>query len=77
MALTPKLEIKQSTSLLLTPELRQAINLLQMNNIELSEFIEQELASNPLLEREDDQLAAQDDISTSYIDDIYLQPANE
>ena len=77
MALTPKLEIKQSTSLLLTPELRQAINLLQMNNLELSEFIEQELASNPLLEREDDQLAAQEDVSTSGIDDIYSQPANE
>ena len=77
MALTPKLEIKQSTSLLLTPELRQAINLLQMNNLELSEFIEQELASNPLLEREDDQLASQDDVPSPSIDDIYSQPTTE
>lgn len=54
MVLAPKLEIKQSQSLKLTPQLRQAISLLQMNNVELSEFVEQELASNPILEREDD-----------------------
>lgn len=54
MALTPKLEIRQSQSLLMTPQLRQAINLLQMSNLELSEVIEQELGKNPLLEREDD-----------------------
>ena len=69
MALTPKLEIKQSQSLLLTPELRQAINLLQMNNLELNQLVEQELVSNPLLEREDDYLAAQDDIPVSGIDE--------
>ena len=54
MAITPKLEIKQSQSLLMTPQLRQAINLLQMSNIELSELIESELTANPLLERESD-----------------------
>lgn len=56
MALTPKIEIKQSQSLLMTPQLRQAINLLQMSNLELNELVEQELAGNPLLEREDDRL---------------------
>lgn len=56
MAVTPRLEIKQSQSLLMTPQLRQAINLLQLNNIELNELIETELNSNPLLEREDDTL---------------------
>ena len=54
MAITPKLEIRQSQSLLMTPQLRQAINLLQMNNLELSELINQELANNPLLEKEDE-----------------------
>ena len=53
MALTPKLEIRQSQSLLMTPQLRQAINLLQMSNLELNELLEQELNSNPLLEREE------------------------
>lgn len=56
MALTPKIEIKQSQSLLMTPQLRQAINLLQMNNLELSELVSEELSSNPFLEREDDHL---------------------
>ena len=49
MAITPRLEIKQSQSLLMTQQLRQAINILQLNNIELNEFVEQELARNPLL----------------------------
>ena len=35
MALTPKIEIKQSQSLLMTQQLRQAINLLQISNLEL------------------------------------------
>ncbi len=69
MALTPKLEIKQSQSLLLTPQLRQAINLLQMSNLELNEIVEQELRSNPLLEREDDHLADTPDTPTPTIDD--------
>ena len=54
MAVTPKLEIKQSQSLLMTPQLRQAISILQMNNLELSTAIENELNNNPLLEREED-----------------------
>ena len=56
MAVTPKLEIKQSQSLLMTPQLRQAINLLQMTNLELNELVTHELESNPLLEREDEKL---------------------
>lgn len=61
MAVTPRIEIRQSQSLLMTPQLRQAINLLQMNNLELRELVEKELESNPLLEREDDCLAATED----------------
>ena len=53
MAITPKLELKQSQSLLMTPQLRQAINLLQLSNLELSELIEEELIANPLLQKED------------------------
>ena len=56
MALTPKIEIKQSQSLLMTPQLRQAINLLQMSNLELGELVSRELETNPFLEREDDRL---------------------
>ena len=56
MALTPKIEIKQSQSLLMTPQLRQAINLLQMSNLELGELVSKELETNPFLEREDERL---------------------
>lgn len=70
MALTPKLEIKQSQSLLLTPQLRQAISLLQMNNLELDALVEQELQNNPLLERESDRLSNVTDEKAPTIDDI-------
>lgn len=54
MAITPRLEIRHSQNLLMTTELRQAISLLQMSNIELADIITQELEKNPLLELEDD-----------------------
>ena len=41
--------------MVLTPQLLQAIKLLQMPNVELSSFIENELASNPLLERAEER----------------------
>lgn len=53
MALRARLELRQSQSLVMTPQLQQAIKLLQMSNIELGEFVESELESNPLLEREE------------------------
>lgn len=51
MALAPKLQARQGQQLAMTPQLRQAIKLLQYSNIELSEFVEEQLESNPLLER--------------------------
>lgn len=56
MAVTPRLDLKQTQSLLMTPELRQAINLLQVSNLELNSLIEKELEANPFLEREDEHL---------------------
>lgn len=53
MALTQKLELRQGQSLVMTPQLQQAIKLLQMSNLELQDFVEQELERNPLLERDD------------------------
>lgn len=46
-----RLDMRQSQSLVMTPQLQQAIKLLQLSNIELSEFVETELERNPLLER--------------------------
>ena len=53
MVLGPRLDLRQSQSLVMTPQLQQAIKLLQMSNVELSDYIEQESEQNPLLERED------------------------
>jgi len=56
MGLGPSLSIRQSQQLVLTPQLRQAIQLLQLSNLELEAFIDEELSKNPLLEsrNEDD-----------------------
>ncbi|MBR1604497.1 MAG: RNA polymerase factor sigma-54 [Alphaproteobacteria bacterium] len=78
MAVAPKLEIKQSQSLLMTPQLRQAINLLQMNNLELSELVTKELESNPFLEKEDDRIADSDTKEQTIDDyDNQLRPEEE
>ncbi|HYD04952.1 MAG TPA: RNA polymerase sigma-54 factor, partial [Reyranella sp.] len=53
MALSPRLEVRQSQSLTLTPQLMQSIRLLQLSHLELNAFVEAELLRNPLLERED------------------------
>src|SRR5882762_3894002 len=53
MALGQRLEIRQGQSLVMTPQLQQAIKLLQLSNLELNEYCEQELEKNPLLERDD------------------------
>ena len=53
MAMMPRFELRQgqSQSLVMTPQLQQAIKLLQMSNLELTEYVEAELERNPLLEK--------------------------
>src|SRR4051812_16920861 len=55
MALSTKLMLRQGQSLVMTPQLLQAIKLLQFSNVELSAFVEEELERNPLLERIDER----------------------
>jgi RNA polymerase sigma-54 factor len=55
MALSAKLMMRQGQSLVMTPQLLQAIKLLQLSNLELASFIEEELERNPLLERAEDR----------------------
>ncbi len=50
MALGPRLEIRQSQSLVMTPQLQQAIKLLALSNLELEAHITDALDANPLLE---------------------------
>ena len=54
MALANRLAMRQGQAMVLTPQLLQAIKLLQMPNAELAAFIEAELERNPLLERADE-----------------------
>ena len=54
MALTQRLEFRQSQSLVMTPQLMQAIKLLQLSNLDLAAFVEDELERNPLLDRASD-----------------------
>jgi len=51
MALSQRLEFRQSQSLVMTPQLMQAIKLLQLSNMDLTTFVEEELERNPLLDR--------------------------
>ena len=56
MALSQRLEFRQSQALVMTPQLLQAIKLLQLSSLDLAAYVETELERNPLLERgsEDD-----------------------
>ena len=53
MALAARLELRQGQGLVITPQLQQAIKLLQLTNIELEAFVEAELEKNPLLQRDE------------------------
>ncbi|MDP6389161.1 MAG: RNA polymerase factor sigma-54 [Alphaproteobacteria bacterium] len=55
MAISQRLDLRQTQSLVMTPQLQQAIKLLQLSNIELSAFVEEELAENPMLEHDESE----------------------
>ena len=61
MALGPRLELRQGQGLVITPQLQQAIKLLQLSNIELEAFVEAELERNPLLQRDGPEPEAQEE----------------
>ena len=53
MAYEIKLDLKQAQQLIMTPQLREAISMLQLNNLDLAELVEKELEHNPLLEKDE------------------------
>ncbi|ERL47702.1 ABC transporter permease protein [Candidatus Micropelagos thuwalensis] len=55
MSIKLKLQSKQMQSLVLTPQMRQAIHILQLNNLELNEFLAEQVNENPFLEIQDAQ----------------------
>ena len=67
MKLGQQLKIKQNQSLIMTPQLQQAIKLLQLTNIELAEFIDKAKLDNPFL-KENSQLIVNKNIEKANID---------
>ena len=53
MALMPRLDLRQTQSLVMTPQLQQAIKLLQFSSLELAAYVETQLEQNPLLDRDE------------------------
>jgi RNA polymerase sigma-54 factor len=53
MAISQRLDLRQTQALVMTPQLQQAIKLLQLSNMELQDFVQGEIEQNPLLERPD------------------------
>jgi RNA polymerase sigma-54 factor len=53
MALSAKLQLRQSQALVMTPQLMQSIRLLQFTHTELERFVDEEIERNPLLERQE------------------------
>ena len=70
MALSAKLVMRQGQALVMTPQLMQAIKLLQLSNLELASFIEEELERNPMLER------AEEDADPRERDDTAVEAAS-
>jgi RNA polymerase sigma-54 factor len=61
MALAQKLLIRQTQSLVMTPQLMQAIKLLQLSHLDLAAYVDGELERNPLLERTAEQEQGRED----------------
>jgi hypothetical protein len=55
VALAHRLQLRQGQSLVMTPQLQQAIKLLQLSNVELAEYVETEIERNPLLTRAENE----------------------
>ncbi len=62
MSISQRLDVRQTQNLVMTPQLRQAIKLLQMSNMEASDYVAGEIEKNPLLERADDGAANASDL---------------
>ncbi len=72
--ISQRLDLKQSQNLVMTPQLQQAIKLLQLNNLEIADFIEEEIEKNPLLEKQEKNSS---DTSDNDVDTISEKPTRE
>lgn len=76
MAMENRLELRLSQKLILTPQLQQAIKLLQLPHLELSQFLTQELTENPFLEETYEEISI-DELSPDEKDSMELEDADE
>jgi len=65
MALTPRLDIKNSQSLALTPQLQQSIKMLRLSSTELADFVSGEVENNPLLEYDEKYSAVETQLNNT------------
>ncbi|MBL8699655.1 MAG: RNA polymerase factor sigma-54 [Alphaproteobacteria bacterium] len=70
----PRLDLRQSQTLVMTPQLQQAIKLLQLSNLEVVAYVEAELERNPLLEREEGETQAAPEPETRTADERAAEP---
>lgn len=68
------LNVEQSQKLIMTPELRQAITVLQLSSLELSTYIEQQCQENPLLELKEEEPERE---QSTAVEDKQVEPADE
>ena len=59
MQIRQSLNIKQKQSLVMTPQLQQAIKLLQLTNLELKQFLEEQTFDNPFIKVEEENQASE------------------
>jgi RNA polymerase sigma-54 factor len=75
VALSARLELRQGQSLVITPQLQQAIKLLQLSNVELEAYVEGELERNPLLARDDAAEPTAEELRSAAAEDRADAPA--
>ncbi len=71
MQINQKINVKHSQSIVMTPQLRQAIKLLQFSNLELNNYIEEEIEKNPFLENKNNANFSSDQSSAPKIESEY------
>ena len=75
MSLAPRLDLRQTQSLVMTPQLQQAIKLLALSNLEIEGFIADELEKNPLLGLDGDPEGIRDVAGTETDSEVAAEPA--
>ena len=76
MKLGQQLKIKQNQSLIMTPQLQQAIKLLQLTNLELAEFVEKAQLENPFIQDQKEYLEINNTNKGTESPDVYQNMNN-